>query len=508
MALGWLRKILRRSPAPAPVAPPSQPRRLTQGVREPGWVSVREALEKPGVGGSIPGDSDFGYRRVTGEDDRRDLSPVRWDYQLRLANWLWASHPVAKKCIQNTRNFICGTGFRIQALSENEAIRNKVQGLLEKWWALNDWDTELSRRVESLSVEGEWVYYCPQPNPYTGHWRMCKILPENVKGITRDRLNAEQLDTVQLSEPIVTWHSGERRELEHLSILRVCCHTEKLVGNCLHLGINRLSAQTRGFSDLLAVADHLDLFDTVLFTEAERIQIQRAIVYDVTLKGTSGDKLTARKNELEQKGPPRPGALNAHTEDEQWQILAPSLNIGEAIEFCRFLLSLSLGGLHTPEHWFAEGGDVNKATSDNMGGPAFAQIRERKREIVAFQSRAAQLALQRYQEVGVLSPDLTADDLAFQIVSRDPEQSAYQAIGAVLQAVGQGLQIGQVQGWFTAAEAARAYRQAASHLGLGEFPGVPTAETLDAARQQVANQMAATPELKTTRPLALVPGGN
>jgi hypothetical protein len=450
----------------------------------------------------VPGDNDFGFRRIGGGDNRRDLTPVKWDYLLRLANWLWASHPVAKKCVQNQRNFICGTGFRIQAVSENPAIRDQVQKVLDQWWALQEWDTELSRRVESLSVEGEWVYYCPPANPYTGNWRMCKVMPENVRDISRDRLNAEQLDCVHLVEALRTYHNGECQELQHFSIVRPCPWTGKLIGNALHLGINRLSAQTRGFSDLLAVADHLDLFDTVLFTEAERIQIQRAIVYDVVLKGQQGEASQKRIRELEQTGPPRPGAVNVHTSDEEWTILAPQLNVAEAIDFCRFLLSLSLGGLHTPEHWFAEGGDVNKATSDNMGGPAFAQIRERKREIVAFMARGAELALQRYQEVGVLPAEMTGADMAFQIVSRDPEQSAYQTIGAVLQAVGQGLLIGQSSGWFTPQEAARAYRQAATHLGLGEFPGVTDPATLEQAKAQVAAQMQMQPELKNVRPLA------
>lgn len=473
MALTWIRSVFSSSSLA-----PATKRLEIERTPVPRDYAVRESLQKPGSG-----DPACGFRRITKQDERRDLSPVKWEWQQKLGNWLWATHPIAKKCIKNHKNFICGNGFKVQAISEDETKRKLLQNLLDEHWSINEWEKELSRRVETLAVEGEWLYYAPPPDA-TGHFKLCKILPENVSVIEQDQEDAEKLGAVKLTTPLIL-ENGIRTEVSELSVIRRDWRTKRLVGNALYLGINRLSGQTRGFSDLLVAADHLDLFDQVLFTEAERIGIQRAFVWDVLLQSKDPNKIASRRKQLEQNGPPRPGSVNVHDSEETWTCVSPELHLGESIQYLDILKAMICAGLDNPIHWLSEGGDVNKATASEMGGPAFAFSRERNREIITFINECLHLAIQRWKDAGTIPPDWTAADLAFQVISKDPEKVAYQTIGAMLQSLGQGLAIGQDRGYFSDQEAARAYRLAATHMGLGDFPGVPDPATLEQAKAQV-----------------------
>lgn len=468
MAVSWLKNWFEKPIAVQPV----------QNVTK---VVVQESLHKPGMA-----DPTAGWRRLTRSDDRRDLDPVRWDWQLRLAHWLWNTHPLAKKCLKNHRNFICGHGFTVRATSENDSKRKTLQALLDKHWEINEWDTQLSKRVATLAVEGEWTYYAGQPDRTTGHVHLCKVLPENVRDVVLCRYNPERIDKILLHHEIDVEGSLSGK-LGNLSPIYRDWRTGRYIGDTLHMGINRLSGQSRGFSDLLVVADHLDLFDNALFTEAERIGIQRSMVWDVLINNKDDEYVKARKMQLAQDGPPRAGALNVHGPDETWSAISPTLNIGESIAYLDLLKILICAGLDTPIHWVSEGGDVNKATAGEMGGPAFAFIRERQREIIEFLRVAISYQIQCWLDAGSLSQSefLSLDDVAFEIQTRDPEKAQYQAIGAMLQALGQALLIAQNSGWLSKQEAARAFRAAATDTGLGEFSGLPSEATLEESMSQI-----------------------
>lgn len=469
MALGWLASLFS-----------SKVKAKPEAAAEP--KPVREALSNPDSGDT---DEDYGYRLCGSgaQSNRRDLTLPQHDRHQKKSIFLWASHPVIKKCLQNHRSFICGNGFQIQATFEDDdTIRKMVQARLDRFWQVNRWESELSRRVESLCVEGEWVYYCHPCSDDSGKWVMAKILGESIERIAPHDYDAERLNKIHLGKEITIFDGFTKSKTKTLEIIEDCPYSGRLTGDTLYLGINRLSAQTRGFSDVLAVFDYLEIFDNTLRTESERIEVQRAMVWDVEINKSGGNKVDERKLALKKEGPPAPGTLNIHDSDEKWTTISADLHLSESISYVKFILSLCLGGLHTPEHWFAEGGDVNKATATEMGGPAYSFIRDRKRDIMSFMTMGARLQLQRDMDCGILPDTMKPEHLAFSVVSKDPESSIFANIGSTLQTLGTGLQIGAQNGWLSDAEAARGFRQAATHLGLGEFPGIPDTATLAQAR--------------------------
>ncbi len=471
--MNWFRKLFRSTLAPEP-PPAHREVRRRRRLRESDSDLV---------------DSDIGYRRLTSADSRRDLSPVKHDRMLRIAHYLWRSNPIAKRAISNMRAFVASEGFRLRATSPNENYRAQMQRELDRHWELWRWDEMLTKRVETLAVEGEWIYLVLPPSRFSGHSVPGKILPELVQDIQRDPMDAETLRTIVLSAPVkIHQPDGTVRVTSELEIVHRGSDG-MLRGDVLYLATNQLSGQTRGWSDLLCVADWLDQLDTLLFTEVERVQFQRAFVWSVEIDAESEEALERRKEELKGEGPPSPGTVLAHSKTEQWQCLSPNLQMQDSVTFIKFVMMICFGGLSMPEHYFAEGGDVNKATSTNMTPPIFAWVRDRKRAVRLFMETAAELAVQNLVEVGVLS-SIPEAHRTWEVVSRDPERTAYDVLGQMLSTLAQALTLAVEAGWVKDHEAARAFRTAASDMGLGDFPVVSESEdTLDDAQKAASERL-------------------
>jgi hypothetical protein len=491
--MNWLAELFKRPWQPAQPTPLVEP----PATPAPWAVVLKEALVPPQR-------SDDGFRRISGPDIRRDLADSDFDWHLRLCNWLWRQNPIAKRAIQNNRAFVASEGFRARATCANDRQRDNVQKLLEEHWSINEWEDELSRRVETLSVEGEWLYGVGQPNPDTGAIRLYKVLPENVDGITRCKLNAERLVEVQLRQDLTErLHCGTEQKLKRLAIAHLGPDGIP-AGNMLYLGINRLSGQTRGWSDLLVAADYLDVLDKLLFNETDRTKLARWFAMFVKLKGKrTEDDLLASRDRILREGLPKAGGILVHDETEEWSTQTPQLNTKEAIDLLRFVMSICFGALGMPWHFFSEGGDVNKSTASEMNSPIWASIRDRKRMIQAFFRMEFRLALYWYRRCGRMFWVDPANE-TFEVVSRDPERSAYDLIGKMLGELGTSLMIGQEAGWLTKADAGRAFRTAATYLGIGDFQDAPDVGDLNDASDQVDRVVELRrPQLENTYPLAV-----
>lgn len=452
-----------RAPRPAPERPSRRTRRLNEAR-----------------------DNDEGWRPIRlSRDVRRDLTPCRHDRMVQLAQLQWRENPIAKRAISNMRSFVASEGFLCQALSDNEEYRNRVQKVIDQHWELCGWDKRLTQRVETLAVEGEWIYYVPPPNRFSGQFKLGKILPELVDGFERNPMDAEELRTIRFVQQLQVERDGEIVPTRQLDVVRRD-PDGKLRGEVLYLGINMLSGQTRGYSDLMPVIDLLDQLDTLIYTETERVQFQRAFAWFVEVMA-EGDALDKKKEDLLAEGPPRPGQLLVHSPTEKWDTKSTNLNLSDSVQFLKFVMMICFGGLFMPEHYYAEGGDVNKATSANMTPPIFAWVRDRKRAIKDFIELGVELVIQRAVECGALA-GIPAEHLRWEVVSRDAERTAYDVIGASLRTLGEALAQAIEMGFVNEVEATRIYRKAATDQGLGDLPLVPEleqAKTLDQARKGV-----------------------
>jgi len=105
-----------------------------------------------------------------------------------------------------------------------------------------------------------------------------------------------------------------------------------------------------------------------LFGEMDRNTFLRAFMWDVTMKGATGDQVKQRAKEI---GPPKPNSVRVHNDAEEWNAVTPELQAGDTKEAARLFRNHMLGGATSPEHWHGGADDVNRATGDSMSEPTF-----------------------------------------------------------------------------------------------------------------------------------------
>jgi hypothetical protein len=137
---------------------------------------------------------------------------------------------------------------------------------------------------------------------------------------------------------------------------------------------------SHGISELFHLADWLDLHDQTLMASVEAYLLQAAFLWDVTLTGAQDKDIEAA-----QKGSaiPRPGSVRYHSEKMKWEAVSPNISAPNAQEFSRLLKNFVLAGAGFPEHWFAEGGNVNRATALAMGEPTLKRLKSFQRKVKA-----------------------------------------------------------------------------------------------------------------------------
>lgn len=465
------------------------------------WMKPKEPSKAVLAEGAAPsGRSTLvrGRRPPVTHDPNRDLAPPKHSQMRRICQYLYRANPIAKRGIKNLCSFVTSEGFAPRATCEDDNHRDYLQAWLDEWWKKNGWDRFLSKRYETLCVEGEWFFWRTAPNA-RGISRMCYIRPERISEVEVDELDAERFHCVKLSPSLEFETDGKREFRDQLTV----ADEERTSGEVLYFQLNALVGQTRGFSDLLVVADWLDQLDTVLLTEVERVQYQRAFSWFVKLTGIEPGKLLEAVERIQSDGPPGPGGVLVHNETEEWDAKSPQLHLEDSVAFIKCIQHLCFGGLYMPEHYFATGGDVNKATSANMTTPIFAVARDRKMDLKEFFRLAISLDLRQARALGVFAAsNMNEDCFNFEIQSKDPDRSAYDLLGEVLTTFGTAMQLGQVEGWISPVEAAQAFRMAANGMGLGDFPGVDLESLQKAAQTKLEAQKAG---LSQQFPLRVVP---
>ncbi len=149
-----------------------------------------------------------------------------------------------------------------------------------------------------------------------------------------------------------------------------------LVGECFFFKVNSVSNSTRGRSDLLSLADWLSGYDEFLFNRLDRVALINAFVWDITLKGLTQEEIDRW---LKNAAAPKPGSIRAHNENVEYKAVAPDLKAGDASSEAALIKNHILGGAGFPGHWFAEGGDVNRAAAAEMGEPTIKRLSARQR---------------------------------------------------------------------------------------------------------------------------------
>ena len=375
---------------------------------------IREAVSPALLFGHDP----EGFQPISGgRISRRDLNPVAHNRMQQVAYYLYLVNPLARRIIEYTKNYVVGDGVTLRATDP------AVEQVIQRFWndPVNRMDFMLPESVRELSIFGEQCWLAAV-NPVSGQVRLGYLDPAEIEAIEWGEMTVGPGGTEQgddsglvVSVPVaVLRKSPNGQPARRFRIIRVdedpASQTfGRLTGECFYFSVNKARTASRGISDLFAISDYLDGYDKMLFGLIDRVGFSNAFIWDVLMKGATEDKI---QEWLKEQKPPRPGSVRVHNEQVEWKAVAPTLNAGDFNEAARTIKNMNLAGAGFPEHWFAEGGNVNRASALEMGEPTLKTLIERQ-GLVAFMVRqVVEFAIDQAVAAGSLRADV---DRAFEV---------------------------------------------------------------------------------------------
>lgn len=398
------------------------------------------------------------WRRIT--QSPSDLPQIATDRMMQLGLGLSDRNPIGHAIGDILTAFVVGEGFTYQ--SKNDS----VQKIMDRFWkdACNDLEERAEDFTREQSIYGEQCILA-FVNETSGRVALVSADPRSIVKVVKHPRNTDQDYAVCFSGETTTeerWVKiiGEDNDpaSDTFGKLIGAKPDETLVqgdttkpfysppadGNdpsrlvgCFFAPINRPRAATRGRSDLLAVADFVDIYDRLMFDEAERMSFLRAFIWDVTVKGNATE--TELKAKAQARGTPPPGTVNYHNESELWAPLSPTLGSQEASVTADLILSLIATSVGIPKLWLNGLMDTNRATATEMSDPAIKRLSKRQRRVLKVHRQMTRFALDQAELAGALAPagdgghefEMTAPDMSTKDTSKIAQafQTCVQALG-------------------------------------------------------------------------------
>lgn len=378
-----------------------------QALREAGAMNIGAAGFQ-----SIDPD-DYQYRRLSGKQQKRDLTPIQQDRMLEIAWFLWEQNPFARRLITLMTDLVVGEGVTVKAVDP------VIQDVLAKTWdhPTNKLNSRLRSLYNSGTLNGELILPV-SVNDITGRPVLGFIDPWQVQKIETVPDNVLVPDYVVLKADPASGETSGRR----LKIVREDPATGWMEGEVFYWAINALPNSSRGRSDLMPLADWLDLYDQYLFSEVERLNLLSAFVWDYKIEGATPDQI---KEKLASFPTPRPGSVFGHNEKETLEARTPDLKAQDRSEVARMLRVHIGGSAGFPLSYLGET-DSNRATIEGQNDVLMKTPAARQKELAGLLHQIATFAVQQAARKnpalfrGVQDPTITVamPEIAVKDVSR------------------------------------------------------------------------------------------
>lgn len=424
------------------------------------------------VGDTIDPDDDL-YRPIT--SSRRNLSPIEQERAQKIALHLWRQNAMGHRLTEMIVDFVVGDGIAA------EATDDRVQEVIDQFW--NDPVMNLAKRhrdfVRDQSIYGELAFRTVI-NPVGGRMRMGFIDVNRIKRVELDAENALVDRTLLLYSPNM---AGAEEPLAIINYDDSDPANPKWGGEAFYFAINRVTGQSRGTPDVLAIADFMDGYDQILFNQLERTGFLNAFVWDVELTGQ--DQAAVDEWLTKNSAPPRPGSVRAHNEKEKWEAVSPSLGSSEAETVGRQIKNMVLGGAGVPEAWFADGDSANRATLAEQGDPTYRMLQTRQRDVKEMFERILQVVVERAIEGGRLPSSLSAEERVVTVNMPDPSTKDTSKVAAAIVQLANGLMAAVDAQWISKKSARKVFLSIAGQLGV-ELDPTAEEEQIDAEQEEQA----------------------
>lgn len=407
-----------------------------------------------------------GYRRLTG-DQNRDLQPLTHDRQREIAVHLYQYNPVARRILNAIQEWILGEGISVS--SEHPRTNQLLQG----FWSdrINKWDVRLWEQTLELFLMGE-RFWPVASSAFSGTMHFGVIDPAYVKRILTDPENIE----IQLGVVLGDGVGREERRIrtviteEDLQLLSSAglkmweeMKRKEPKSELFAFAVNKLSTQTRGTSEIFSIADWLDGYEQLLFSILQREKLAANFIWDVTIDGADDAKI---QDFIAKTGMPKPMSMRVHNEKVKYEMNGPQLGSAtNNTEHARLFRNHSLGGMAMPGHWYADGGDVNRATAAEMGTPTEKAMTAKQRTVKLIMNEVIRVQIARWRESGELT-DTSEEALGFEVTFPEPSTRDLTKIATSMQSVASALSIASDQGWVDEETAATVVASMLQQMGV------------------------------------------
>lgn len=371
---------------------------------------------------------DQGWKRAG--SDSRDKSLDGLDHQRMVTDSVrsFQRDALARRWVRMKTSFVVGDCPRAVSEHEDDATREMVQEALDDFQddPTNDLTARIPKYIRNLySTGGLCLILAGSDVPGSTKTRIGRVDQEDIDRAITDPDNADVriailrcstgLVQARVVHPVVG-PDGKLHEMfanvplgteVELPIGRGFNQTSvrATVGQpCMYLGINDLSGQHLGISDLFPALDSLQDFDDVATSGVQRGLAAMGYAHvRVVPKGTDQQTIDKIAADVSYSISQQAGAVLVHTDDQRHEIQNPTLASSDVKALSEIPLQVACIASGFPPHWFAQPGDTNLATASETSSPVVAMLVEDQALVRGFFERVIRYALMRIPAIRMLA---------------------------------------------------------------------------------------------------------
>lgn len=291
---------------------------------------------------------------------------------LKLAQTLYRTNPLAARIIGMTTDFTIGRGIEVSGDAWVRAFWGHPQNAL---------DLRAYRWCDELTRSGE-LFIVLSPNPVDGMQYLREIPAQQIDRITTDPDDLErELSFHQLTD--------DPQGHDWPSALAAAPDQQCM----LHFAINKPVGETRGYSDLHQIARWLERYDQWL---EDRVRINRfkgAYLWHVQIDRALPAQLETKRAQYARI--PNPGSIIISDATEKWTAVRPEIGADDVEPDGKALRLMIAAGSGIPLHFLGEGESATRATAREMGVATFRHFVHRQHVFASILRAVIATAAQR-----------------------------------------------------------------------------------------------------------------
>ncbi len=449
-------------------------------------ASAKEAVA-PELFSLIAGDSeDAKFRRITSPATMRDLNPAMHQRMQQVCFYLFMTTPFGRRIIRVMVDYVVGEGFK--PIAEDP----QVQEVIDRFWKhpRNNMAEMLDTYAVETLVFGE-LCLPTAVNPVDGFVTLGYVDPQSIESVQFGLMQTEVSQEITTATAVRLRERVGESEGRRLAIINVdedlgSGSWGQLKGDCFYFAINKVKAASRGISEIFSLADWLDVFDNMVFDFADRVRLLNSFVWHYIAKGADETQVNKLRDKV-MKSPPRQGGVEVTNDQISIEARTPDLKGSDMIDADRVVKNYGLGGAGLPPWFFADAGNTNRATADEMAGPTGKMLTSRQNIFRRMTTQILDYVIEQAVTHGVLS---RTANLAYQLQVPDLRVKDMVAASTALQTIANAAGTGEDRGWIRPETAARLFITVMTQIGVevdaDEFDEAQAAKTARDASQQNA----------------------